>query len=154
MLLASAIVGCWGLKHGCGFTPFTFKPDLQIFVFSGFMSPSFDCKKVQTLARRKRLFGFHRQGIYSGGSAIRPFEIRKHLNFKWSGYNNGHSSSPNHLKTESYEIWMFLSRFQMVFDKMAAICPDFKWLCFRISDPIQNSDHLQPNLFWTIQNPD
>ena len=42
----------------------------------------------------------------------------------------------------------------MVFDKMAAICPDFKWLGFRISDPIQNLDHLQPNLFWTIQNPD
>ena len=30
---------------------------------------------------------------------------------------------------------------------MAPICPDFKWLSFRISDPIQNPDHLQPNLF-------
>ena len=42
----------------------------------------------------------------------------------------------------------------MVFDKMVAICPDFKWLDFQISDPIQNPDHLQTNLFWTIQNPD
>ena len=30
----------------------------------------------------------------------------------------------------------------MVFDKMAAICPDFKWLGFWISDPIQNPDQL------------
>ena len=42
----------------------------------------------------------------------------------------------------------------MVFDKMAAICSDFKWLSFRISDPIQNPDHFQPNLFLTIQNLD
>ena len=47
-----------------------------------------------------------------------------------------------------------LSGFQIVFNKMAAICPDFKWLGFRISDAIQNPDHWQPNLFWTIQNPD
>ena len=42
----------------------------------------------------------------------------------------------------------------MVLDKMAAICLDFKKLCFRILDPIQNLDHLQPNLFLTIKNPD
>ena len=42
----------------------------------------------------------------------------------------------------------------MVFDKMAAICPDFKCLGFQISDPIQNPDHLQANLFSTIWNPD
>ena len=28
----------------------------------------------------------------------------------------------------------------MVFKEMAAIGPDFKWLGFRISDPIQNLD--------------
>ena len=51
---------------------------------------------------------------------------------------------------------MFLSGFQIVFDKMVAICPDSKWLGFRILGPIQNPDHLQPNLnlFSTIQNPD
>ena len=32
----------------------------------------------------------------------------------------------------------------MVFDKMATICPDFKWLGFRISDLIQNPNYLQP----------
>ena len=42
----------------------------------------------------------------------------------------------------------------MFFDKMVAICPDFKWLGFRISDLSPNPDHLQPNLFMTIQNPD
>ena len=42
----------------------------------------------------------------------------------------------------------------MVFDKIAALCPDFKLLGFRISDHIQNPDHLQPNLFGTIQNLD
>ena len=42
----------------------------------------------------------------------------------------------------------------MVFDKMAAICPNFKWLGLQISDPIWNLYHLQPNLFLIIQNPD
>ena len=42
----------------------------------------------------------------------------------------------------------------MVLDKMAAIRPDFKWPGFRISDPIQNLDHLQPKLYSTIQKPD
>ena len=37
---------------------------------------------------------------------------------------------------------------------MAAICPDFKWLGLQISDPIQNLDNLQTNLFSTIQSPD
>ena len=32
------------------------------------------------------------------------------------------------------------------FDKMAAICPDLKWLGFRISDPIQNMDHKKSRL--------
>ena len=36
---------------------------------------------------------------------------------------------------------------------MANICPDFKWLDFRISDYIRYLDHLQPILFSTIQNP-
>ena len=36
---------------------------------------------------------------------------------------------------------------------MVAICLDFKWLGFLISDPIWNPDHLQLNLFLTIQNP-
>ena len=40
---------------------------------------------------------------------------------------------------------------------MAAICPDFKRLGIRISDPIQNSEHMQTNLFssfemWTSLN--
>ena len=58
--------------------------------------------------------------------------------------------SPNHSKTLSFEIWMFLSRFQMVFDEMAAIYLDFKWLGFQISDPIQNPYQMQPKIFLTI----
>ena len=38
--------------------------------------------------------------------------------------------------------------------KSGQFCPDFKWLGFRILDPILNQDHLQPNLFLTIWNPD
>ena len=41
----------------------------------------------------------------------------------------------------------------MIFNKMAAIFPDFKWLGICISDPIQNPEDLQPNLFLTIPNP-
>ena len=42
----------------------------------------------------------------------------------------------------------------MVFEKMATIFPDCRWLGFQISYPIWNLDHLQTNLFLTIQNPD
>ena len=31
--------------------------------------------------------------------------------------------------------------------QIAPICPDFKWLGFQISDPVQNPNLLQPNLF-------
>ena len=74
--------------------------------------------------------------------------------FKWPGFSYGYSYSPNHSKTEPFEIQTFLSRFQMGLDKMAAICLDFEWLGFQISDPIWNSDQLQSNLFLTIWNPD
>ena len=100
-----------------------------------------------------------------GGSEIQPFEIREHLKsalfeglisnglvFKWSGFSYCYSYSPNHLKTGPFAILAFLSVFQMVFDKMAAICLDFRWLGFQISDPIRNPDHFQTNLFLTIQN--
>ena len=61
---------------------------------------------------------------------------------------------PTIKKTGPFEIWTFLSGLQIVFDKLAAICLDFKWLGFRISDPVRNPDHLPPNLFLTIQSPD
>ena len=101
------------------------------------------------------------------GSKIRPFEIWEHLKsgifegwisngpfFKWLGFSYGYSYSPNHLKTGPFQIRTFLSGFQMVFDLMAGICPDFNWLGFWISESIRNPDHLKPNLFMTIQNPD
>ena len=37
---------------------------------------------------------------------------------------------------------------------MAAICQNFKWLGFGISDPIGSPEQSQPNLYLTIQNPD
>ena len=42
----------------------------------------------------------------------------------------------------------------MVFDKMVAICLDLKWLGFQMSDSIENLEHLQTNIFLTIQNLD
>ena len=62
--------------------------------------------------------------------------------FKWSGCSNGHSYSPNHSKTRPFKIRTFLSRFPMDFYQMAAICLELKWLCLRISDPIQNLYYL------------
>ena len=68
----------------------------------------------------------------------------------------GYYYDPNHLKTRPLEIRTFLLGFQMVLvlDKMATICPNFKWLGLWISDPIWNPHHLQPNLFLIIWNPD
>ena len=88
------------------------------------------------------------------GSEIRPFEIWKQLlSGLFEGQiSNGPVSKWLGFSYQPFEIRTFLSGFQMVFDKMVAICPDFKWLGFRISDPIQNPDHLQ--LCLTIQNPD
>ena len=37
---------------------------------------------------------------------------------------------------------------------MGAVCPDFKWLGFRISDPFQNLNYLKTNLFLASWNPD
>ena len=41
--------------------------------------------------------------------------------------------------------------FSKVFDKMAAICLNFKWSGFQTSDSIQNPDHLQTNFFWPFR---
>ena len=41
----------------------------------------------------------------------------------------------------------FCQDFKWLLTKMATICLDFKWLGFRISNPIQNPDHLQPFSF-------
>ena len=66
------------------------------------------------------------------------FEVRisNGMVFKWWGFSFGYSHSSKHSKARPFEICKFLSGFQMVFDKMVAIFPDFKWLTFRISDPI------------------
>ena len=73
------------------------------------------------------------------GSEIRPFEIQKYLEsrilevrisngpvFKGTGYSFSYSNGPNHLKTRPIKIWTFLSGFQMVLYKMAAMCPVFR----------------------------
>ena len=89
----------------------------------------------------------HSVVLYSGELKSESFESRIFNGpvFKWSGLSYGNTYSPWHSKTGPFEIWMFVSGFEMVFDKMAAICLDFNWLGFQISDPIQNPDHLQPN---------
>ena len=61
--------------------------------------------------------------------------------FKWSGLSYDHRYS----KSEH-----FSGDLKCFFNKMAPIRPDFKWLGFWISDPIQNPDNLSPNLFLII----
>ena len=60
-------------------------------------------------------------------------------------------------KTGPFEIRTFLSGFQMLFDKMAAICPDIKWLnlrnlkCHLKSRSFANQltfDHSKSGLIW------
>ena len=48
------------------------------------------------------------------------------VGFQIVRFLNGFSYSLNHSKTGPFEIKTFLSGFRMVFDKMAAICPDFR----------------------------
>ena len=74
------------------------------------------------------------------------------FDFKWSVFCNGYG--PNHTKYGPFKIQKFLSGFQMFFGKLVAICLDYKWLGLQISDPIQNPDHLKPNLFLRIWNTD
>ena len=76
--------------------------------------------------------------VYSGDMKCRLFEgrILDGPVSKWSGISYDCSYSPNPLKTGPFEIRTFLSGFQMILDKMAGICPDFKLLGFWISDPI------------------
>ena len=56
--------------------------------------------------------------------------------------------------TLSSKTLTFLSGFQMVCDKMAPVCTDFKWFGFWFSGSIKYPDHLQPKLLLTIPNPD
>ena len=84
------------------------------------------------------LFRLHKVGIQiQSESEIRPFEIRKHLkSWLFEGrISNGPVFIRSGFSYQPLEIRTFLSGFQIVFDKMAGICPDFKWLGFQISDP-------------------
>ena len=53
----------------------------------------------------------------------------------------------------SLKILTFLFRFQMVFDKTAAICLDFKLQGFRISNPLKSGPFATQPLL-ELQNPD
>ena len=67
-------------------------------------------------------------GSESGHSKSRLF---KDPNSNGPVFNrSGFSYNPNNLKTEPFKTFMLLSGFQMVFNKMAAISPDFKWSGF------------------------
>ena len=48
------------------------------------------------------------------------------LVFKWLGLSFGYSYSMKHSKTGPFKILTFLSGFQIVLNKMAAICTDFQ----------------------------
>ena len=80
------------------------------------------------------------------------------LNEKLSGFPKGRlllvSYGPNHLKTITFKIWMFVSGFQAL-NKMGTYCPDFKWLdmqtiCKPNSSTIRNpeaSEFQIPTIF-------
>ena len=76
--------------------------------------------------------------------------------FKWSGFqmlgfNYGYSFSSNHSKTGPFKIRTFLSGFKMFFDKMAAICPNFKWLGLWISGPIEIQTICNSTSVWPFE---
>ena len=88
------------------------------------------------------------------GSEFRPLKIWKHLKsgffkdqisngpvFKWWGFNNDYSFSPNHLKSGC-----FCRDFKMVFDNMADICQDGWASGFQINFEIQTICNPQPLL--------
>ena len=79
------------------------------------------------------------------------FEIREDLKFGFHRIGHGYSNGPNHWKARLFEIRMCFSGFQMVCDKMAAICPDFKWSGFQIPFEILT---ICKYPFLTIRNSD
>ena len=101
---------------------------------------------------------------YSGDLKSDHSKIQKHFEswcsedwiskgpvFKGLGYGFSYCSGSKHLKTGPFEIERFLLRFQMVFDKMAVICPHFKWLGFRISDPFEIRTIFRPTSVWPFE---
>ena len=89
---------------------------------------------------------------------ISPFSSSKLLGLNSLDYSRNPGTTVKFIAT----IWKpdhsksghFLPDFKCFLDKVAAVCQDFKWLVFWISDPIQNMDHLKTNLFLNIWNPD
>jgi hypothetical protein len=77
------------------------------------------------------------------------------LNTKQNGvwYSNGQSASRSYVVTiqnPDHSNTGQKSQFQIVLDKMAAICLDFEWSGFWISNGIQILDHWASGLFSTI----
>ena len=81
------------------------------------------------------------------GSRSQPKWTFESQVFEWSGLSFGYSYGPNHLKTRSFKIVTFLSRFQIVFEKMASFCPDFKWLASRFQIPFKIRTICNPTSF-------
>ena len=85
---------------------------------------------------------------------ILNLETLKNLDFlisNFKGLGSGYRNDPNHSKPRPLKFRALSSIFKMVFDRMVAICPDFKRLFFQILDTIWNLDR---SLFSTIQSPD
>ena len=59
------------------------------------------------------------------GNISNPDFLKVRYQMGHSGFSYGYSFSTNHWNTRPFKIQMFLSKFQIVFHKMAAICPDF-----------------------------
>ena len=69
--------------------------------------------------------------------------------FKWSCFGYGYS--PNHLKTGTFKIQTFLSRFQMFFDKMVAINQVLNGWVNRFQIPFKIRTICNPTSFWPLK---
>ena len=82
---------------------------------------------------RKKISSFENKIKWGSEIWIFTIQILWRSDFKWLGFSYDYSYSSSHLKTLQFKIQIFLSRFQMDLNKMAAICQNFNWLGFRIS---------------------
>ena len=82
-----------------------------------------------------------------------PIKIWKHLKYRLfedritNGPAKGLATSQP-FENQNPDIFVWISN--GFCQDSVPICPDLKWLGFRLSDPIGNLDHWQTNLFLTI----
>ena len=74
------------------------------------------------------------------------------INFNMVQFSEGWGLVPTIWKPCHMKSGCFCLAFQIVFDNMAAICLDFKWSGFRISDPVKFWTIWEPTVCWPFKN--